>query len=943
MNDRRSLIWSSVVSCLLVTAGCAQVQPHQAGTISDLTYYGLKAPSNEPLIVTNEDVVARYRAYIEVADHHQYAMLASRRIAALRLNEQEAAWTGDSFTSDEEEAVDPEVLAASIRDFEALLADHPDNASNDEILYQLAKAYNIAAEPEETARVLEQLVERHPDSLYYLDAEFRLGELRYAMSDYVAAEQSFQRLVKHGRIGNKYYSNAGYMLGWSLFKQSRYDDSLLAFARLIDEDYPTQSAIDNASGANLEILKDSVYTMAVAFSYRGEWEEIGEFFDLYGRRHYEYLIYDRLADFYYEQKYYQSGASTLAAYVERYPDSDRAPVYYQRMVDQYAAAGYPVLQRQSEADYIDRFGIDSEYWANHGEEVHATIREPLAGYIMDLAKFNHGWAQQTKDSAEKAARYAEAAKWYDIYLRSVPDAADAAEAHFLLAEIAYELGNYKQARDHYEIVAYQYPDHPRASEAAYATVLAYSKYKPTNEDEAAEWRQQSAENSMRFINTFPEHEERGKVLVSTSELFLADKNHEEALSVSRMAWGIQDNLSDKHRYGAALVRGHSAFELGYYTEAEEAFQQALKYNKIDGKTRKDIREKLAASIYKQGEQAREAGDYELAAASWNRIGDVTPGSENSIIAEYDAATMLFEVEDYAGAEKALKAFQRKYPKHKLSQDIPTKLIFTYEKQEKWATAANALADVWRTSKDKKEQRIACFQSGEYYEKAGDIGSAIVMFKRYANNYSEPFDPAIEAHYKLEQLYGMEGSEKDEDKRRYWLDKVITLNANAGDKQTERSKYLAAGASYELAEFSRLKYESLPLTLPLNKSIPIKNKAMQEAQELYTQSVEMGVLEFTTSSTYRIGQLYTQLSKALLDSERPKGLDELELEEYQFLLEDQAYPFEQAAMDVQMKNINRTYDGIYDEWIKKSFDVMADLAPTQYRKDEKALSYVSEIR
>ena len=87
----------------------------------------------------------------------------------------------------------------------------------------------------------------------------------------------------------------------------------------------------------------------------------------------------------------------------------------------------------------------------------------------------------------------------------------------------------------------------------------------------------------------------------------------------------------------------------------------------------------------------------------------------------------------------------------------------------------------------------------------------------------------------------------------------------------------------------------------------------------------------------------KLSRALLDSERPKGLDELELEEYQFLLEDQAYPFEEAAIDIHMKNINRTQDGLYDEWIKRSYGVMADLLPTQYRRDERALNYVSEIR
>lgn len=610
------------------------------------------------------------------------------------------------------------------------------------------------------------------------------------------------------------------------------------------------------------------------------------------------------------------------------------------MVEKFDLAAYPLLKRKNEADYIERFGIDSGYWKSHDESVRDTIRGPLKAYIMDLARFNHGWAQKSKKPGEKAEKFALAGKWYDVYLRSFPDADDSAEARFLLAEIAYELGDYKKAKDNYLAVAYNFRDHPRAAEAAYATILSFNKYKPTTEDEAAEWRKQSAENSMRFVKEFPEHEERGRVLVSTSELFLADKNYDEALAVSRLAWDIKDELSDRYRYGAALVRGHASFELGNYEESEQALGVALEYKKIKRQTRKEIRDKIAAAIYKQGEKAKAEGNYEVAVSSWKRLGTVMPGSANTIIAEYDAAALLLELEKYSEAEEALKDFQRKYPNHKLSKDIPSKLIFTYEQQEDWAKAAGALWSIWKNTKDKEEKRIACFQAAEYYQKAGNTRSAIAMYKQYAHSYKEPFDPAIEAHAKLDEIYKEQG---ESEKRRFWLDKVISLHNNNPTKQSGRSSYLASKAYFELAEFDREQYEDIALTLPLNKSVPVKNKAMQKAQDGYTQSVELGVLEYTTASTFRIGQLYTQLSQALMNSERPKGLDELELEEYQFLLEDQAYPFEEAAIDIHMKNINRTRDGIYDKWIKRSYGVMADLVPTQYRKDERALNYVSEIR
>ncbi|MCD8532027.1 MAG: hypothetical protein LRY66_11925 [Saccharospirillaceae bacterium] len=181
------------------------------------------------------------------------------------------------------------------------------------------------------------------------------------------------------------------------------------------------------------------------------------------------------------------------------------------------------------------------------------------------------------------------------------------------------------------------------------------------------------------------------------------------------------------------------------------------------------------------------------------------------------------------------------------------------------------------------------------------------------------------------------------KRRFWLDKVITLHNKAGKDQTDRSRYLAASAAYELGEFERAQYEKIAITLPLDKSVTRKNAVMQAALKRYTQAVQIGVLEYTTSATYRIGQLYAQLSKALMESERPAGMDELELEEYQFLLEEQAFPLEEAAIEIHQTNANRTYDGLYDEWIKKSYRSLATLVPGQYNKNEKALSYVDQIR
>ncbi len=72
----------------------------------------------------------------------------------------------------------------------------------------------------------------------------------------------------------------------------------------------------------------------------------------------------------------------------------------------------------------------------------------------------------------------------------------------------------------------------------------------------------------------------------------------------------------------------------------------------------------------------------------------------------------------------------------------------------------------------------------------------------------------------------------------------------------------------------------------------------------------------------------------MDSQRPKGLNEEELEEYSFLLEDQALPFEDKAINLYEINALRTKDSIYNQAVKDSINELKKLKPAQYDKAEK---------
>lgn len=926
----------SLVALTCLLSACTSITADHTARLGDLPSEPLRILPNSNIAVDHDEVLNRYLAYLEVAQEPELRIRVAHRMAALKLqHEEQLADAGLESAASHSEKHN---ALAAISDYEELLRLYPDRRDNDALLYQLAKAYVLVGKPMLAITTLERLTQDFAKSDYYLESEFRLGQLLYASGDYAEAAKAYERLIAKGRDGNDYYVSAGYLLGWSLFKQQLNEQSLAAFVRVLDEEFVDETALEQATGGNLELRDDILRIMAVTFAEMGDWDQIEKFFASHGARFYEYRLYDRLASLYYEREFHRSAASTLRAFVLRYPLDKRSPSFYERLIEGYKKARYPELMRRHKEYYVALFGVGTAYWQAH-PELHEALTHSLGTYIWDMASFFHAWGQNTQVAQDHNARLKQAERWYNEYIRSFPEAQDTVKAHFFNAEIAFELGDFPTAKEHYEIVAYQYPQYEKAVEAGYAAILAYNKYQPSAQ-EAKVWRAATVASAMRFVQEYPQDPRSGVVLVNTAEMLLKDQYYPQALSTSRLAAKIEQDLSPRYRYGAALVRGHSAFELGFYAEAESAIELALAQRQADSKTYKDLREKMAASIYRQGEQSKEQGDSVAAVAHWRRLAKVVPESDTRILAEYDAATLLMTSADYAQAVEVMLQFRKDYPGHKLNADIPSKLIVAYEQQGQWQAAALELKQMWQTSKNTEEQRIACYQAAQYFAKAEDYENALDMFRNYANNYSMPFDAAVEAHYQLDQLYA---KLNNEEKRRFWLNKIISLHNDAGQNQSDRSRYLAASAAFQLGEFERLQFEQVKISLPLDKSITKKNGFLQAAQKRYTQAVQLGVLEFTTSSTYHLGQLYAQMSQALLQSERPAGMSDVEQEEYQFLLEEQAFPLDEAAISVYQTNTQRTRDGLYDEWIKKTFTELARLMPAQYNKSEKVLSYVENIR
>jgi hypothetical protein len=194
----------------------------------------------------------------------------------------------------------------------------------------------------------------------------------------------------------------------------------------------------------------------------------------------------------------------------------------------------------------------------------------------------------------------------------------------------------------------------------------------------------------------------------------------------------------------------------------------------------------------------------------------------------------------------------------------------------------------------------------------------------------------------QKLADMAKAQNDLKTRSQWLDDIIKADKTAGASRTDRSKYLAAKATIETADVPAAMFNSIRLTAPLDKSLKNKRAAMEKTLTIYGQALDYAVAEVTTQATFGMAELYRQLGADLMSSERPKNLDEDAKEQYDVLLEEQAFPFEEKSIELHETNAQRTGDGVYDAWVQRSFDVLAKLKPARYAKTEISEDYVPTL-
>ena len=920
----------AVMSC-----SCSILHDDNAATIASLGKRPVKL--QDTAIKSSEArAMSAYRSFLDIGDESDARPQAMRRLADLNLEAEE-------YPQLEQEAVNadtlyPEQVADSIQLYSDVLALYPDRPDNDRVLYQLARAWERSAQPDQSLSTLVRLIEEYPQSHHRIEAQFRRGEILFVQKEYRTAGMAYRAVVVAGD-GSPFYQQSLYKLGWCYFKQSLFNEGLDAFITLLDiqlKDSETgASHFAHIGRAERELLDDTLRVVSLGFSYQDGPDTVAGYFSQHGGRHYEDVIYDRLGLLYLQKGRYTDAAQTFQLFVDHNPIHIQAPQFQMRVIETYQQGKFPTLVLEAKKEFVGRYNLKTAYWQHHKPEDAGQVLGFLKSTLTDLARHYHALAQGNK----KPEDYRQAIHWYRTYIASFPGDEATPKIHFLLAELLFESQQYQLATREYEHTAYDYGDHARAADAGYAAVLAYERMEQQLDgSEKQSWHQLAVENSLRFSTGFPQHPQATAVLTRASENLLAMNDFERSVQVSQR---VIDNplATPVQQRSAWTVQAHAWFDLKDYLQAEKALQVVLTRMPSNADDRTAMVEKLAAAIYKQGEAAQAAGDPAAAVGHFLRVRTATPSASIVATAEYDAAAGLMGLQQWSNAARVLDRFREAFPDDPRQAEVTRRLATAYLAEKQPLQAAIELERIGHSQGDNTLRREALLQAAELYSKAQQPVQSIAAYKDYISQFPQPVEVAVEARHQIAKHYLATGNMSQ---YHHWLQEIIAADQQAGAGRSDRTRYLGAKARFTLAEAAYESYRVLRLNLPLKKSLALKKRRMELALRQYEQAAGYQVAAVTTAATFRTAQIYTNLGEALLDSQRPDKLSGEALDQYNILLEEQAYPFEEQAIALHETNVQRMTAGMYDAWIEGSLQQLALLVPARYAKLERSVSYVEAI-
>jgi len=661
----------------------------------------------------------------------------------------------------------------SLKMYWQLTREYPNFPKLPEAYYQMHVTYLTAGHLDTTKIILEQLIQRFPNSPRVSAAHFRLADLAFMDNNYNKAYDHLLK-VKKDQIDPISWEMTQYRKGECAYNLGDFDKAVEYFHGYVE-------ACDKGEYQKKEFREMALEYMAISFSDMPDGvQEAIKFFKKNKGKPYEAQVIYMVGAKNRDHGQWDAAISALSGALKTYPMYKDAPLARQSLIECYVVKKEHQKANAERESLVDDYGEGSKWYAANSKEkvVIDKSKVSVRRALGDIALFYHGEAQKKKDKA----MYEKAMKRYNEFFQKFPDDKwRVFEYKYNVAEIYNSMGNCEKAAENYNYVATQdvstYPAYVsdidtlgmdaeeleklKASkgdktnpiaisqeDAGYNTIVALDncRKKEIAKEGIAEDKsyglpstKKLVDYAMKFQQTFPKSSNAPEVLYLAGNIHYGGKNYGEAVQVFKM---VVDQYPDaKIANNAARMLGQSYASNNQFDLAMQTYKGLLRKTPRDSKDYDEIQELAAGAMYKNAENMKKGGNLGGAVEAFKAIAGEFPESKVAAQGWFEAGVCYEELKDLDKAAQTFEQLTERFPKAAIRESAFIRAAENYKKNDNYERAAQTYLTA-ANQIPKAEFAIPSLSSAsEAYQKLGQYDMAGKMFEliyeRYANDPQTP--------------------------------------------------------------------------------------------------------------------------------------------------------------------------------------------------------------
>ena len=415
---------------------------------------------------------------------------------------------------------------------------------------------------------------------------------------------------------------------------------------------------------------------------------------------------------------------------------------------------------------------------------------------------------------------------------------------------------------------------------------------------------EDAEDSILLLLEEHPSEKAASLGLRASSAFLSAREEERA---RRVATEVEGNRSatPAQTAQARLILAESALFKGDVATARGESSIVLADPSVGVDAGARAKDLYLLSSLKEAGGKETAGDLLGAAAVFEEVSLRFPGAPEVPIYLLRAMRLYAKGGDPEGAIRSGLRFRKDFPRREEVAEVATVIGPLFEEKKAFNEAGDLYESVAeRFPKGEGAPRFL-FHAARLAEEHGPPEAAEKRFNAYRARYTNP-----RWTWTYATLYmGLAGWRRGETKASIRLMEEGLRKADAGVEEEAPGEFagLAGKARIAVGENWAEQFRRTPLLVPLDKSLAIKDRFFRRALGAFEKVESEAPLEVALQASLLSGDLFVEYGKAILASQRPKGLKAGDREGYEEVLRERARSFYERSLDRYAGALDRLED------------------------------------